>query len=110
MSRIDAEPLPITDDRGRMATAGGCVDVAASDYLEITVKDGLADCVTVLMVVRRTDGTQHNAGLSSFTSEEWHDWIKPLYADRPRVTLTDHSTWTPRDRFIRHRQIPEHER
>lgn len=71
------------------------------DYLEVTVRDGLADLVTVLCVVRRTDGTQHNCGLLSFTSEEWHHWVKPGYLTQPRVRMQDASSRTPRQRFGR---------
>lgn len=73
-------------------------DRALADTITLRARDACGDLVSVLVIVKRADGTQMTAGLLSFTSEEWHAWIRQEIAG-PRVRVDDASTFTSRDRY-----------
>lgn len=46
----------------------------------VRVRYALADLVSVLVIVRRPDGSQHNSGLLSIPLDDWHDTLRPTFA------------------------------
>ena len=85
-----AHRLPPTAPSAEIADRAAC-----ESWIEVRVRDALADLVTILVILRRADGTQYNCGLLSMPADEWQHMGQALCAGgiaSGRVRMDDDTT------------------